>query len=203
MVETSKAFARRLREGFFTKYCMGTGIDIGCGDDPLDPKIDKWDFKISKDQNAENFTDKNIPNEIYDFVYSSHCLEDLSHPGLAIQNWWRILKPGGYLILYIPHRDLFEHSKVLPSTGNFYHKWYFLIDRYESPVTIGLIPFLNQNLADPDIIYVKKCDEGYWYDQEKFERRKLTGESWQGGEYSIECVVRKKLERLKDDGWGL
>ena len=203
MVETAKAFARRLREGFFEKYCMGTGIDIGCGDDPLDPKIDKWDFRISKDQDAENFTSQNIPNEIYDFVYSSHCLEDLAHPGLALQNWWRILKPGGYLILYIPHRDLYERKRDLPSDGNFYHKWYFLIDRYEAPVTIGLIPFLNQNLADPDIIYVKKCDEGYWYDQEKFDRRKQTGEAWQGGEYSIECVVRKKIQRFKDDGWRL
>ena len=50
MSETEKAFSRRVKEGFFQKYCQGEGIDIGVGridssygEDPLLPGIRGWD----------------------------------------------------------------------------------------------------------------------------------------------------------------
>ncbi|HRR48716.1 MAG TPA: methyltransferase domain-containing protein [Bacteroidales bacterium] len=182
-METRKARKRRLEENFFQKYCNGRGIDIGCGNDPLLPNIDKWDFSISPDQDATYM--KGIPDNTYDFVYSSHCLEDLSRPDIAIKNWWRILKNGGYLIIFVPHRDLFELRKTLPSAGNVNHRWYFVIDKNEPPVTIGLIPFIVDNLTDYDIIYVKKCDDNYSY-YIKDEKYVIAS-----GEFSIEAVIKK------------
>ena len=41
--ETGKARLRRLAEGYFEKYLVGDGIDIGCGDDPLTPYCLAWE----------------------------------------------------------------------------------------------------------------------------------------------------------------
>lgn len=179
---TRKARTRRLKENFFNLYCNGKGIDIGCADRPLTNNIDKWDLSINPRQDATYM--HGIPDEHYDFVYSSHCLEDLIVPNIALQNWWRIIKPGGYIILYLPHRDLYEMKRTLPSNGNPDHKYYFLIDRDEPLCTIGLIPFITRTLTRYDIIYVKKCD----YDYHVYIENSITVPD---GEFSIETVIRK------------
>jgi SAM-dependent methyltransferase len=166
MAETLAAFDRRYREGFFEKYCQGHGIDIGCGNDPVTAFVDKWDSSIDPNQDA--MTMNGVPDCIYDFVYSSHCLEHISHPWKALSNWWRILKPGGYLILLLPHRDLYEKKNDLPSIFNHDHKWYFLPSRDEGPTTFSLIGLLNICCINYDLIYLKLCEL-----------------------YSFECVVRK------------
>ena len=85
MKETSKAVIRRLHDSrFATTFFKGSGIDIGCGDDPLSkyrlqyPLIDDlrpWDLP---DGDAQLMS--NVPDDSYDFVHSSHCLEHLSNP---------------------------------------------------------------------------------------------------------------------------
>lgn len=53
-----------------------------------------------------------IPNESYAFVLSSHMLEHTSNPLRALEEWQRILQPGGGLILVLPHRDgTFDHRR--------------------------------------------------------------------------------------------
>jgi len=44
-----------------------------------------------------------------DFVYSSHTLEHIEDYQAALREWWRVVKPGGYLILYLPHRDFYPN----------------------------------------------------------------------------------------------
>ena len=166
-LETSKAKKRRISESFFDNFCNGIGIDIGCGSDPLTPDCDCWE-KVNGD--ATYMTD--IPNECYDYVYSSHCLEHLNDPHAGIKNWFRILKKGGYLLIYIPHRDLYEKKKTLPSTRNPSHKKFYL-PYHEPPDTIGLKKLIEESINDYEILYVKTCDD------------------ISKDEYSIECVVRK------------
>lgn len=186
MEETRKNYGRRANEGFFQKYCQGKGIDIGSGSCPLQVLgIDTYDLP-----NDAKFMQE-VKNEAYDFVYSSHCLEDIDEPDVAIQNWWRILKTGGYLILSVPHRDLFERKRSLPSHGNKNHKHFFLIDRYEYPCTIGLVPFITKNLSNQDIIYVKKCDDGYSCSIVEQEAFPLGIHVIASGELSIEAVIKK------------
>jgi len=60
---------------------------------------------------------KGVADETYDFVYSSHTIEHLPDPSEDIKNWFRVLKPDGYLIIYFPHRDLYE-KKQLPLRFN-------------------------------------------------------------------------------------
>jgi len=42
-----------------------------------------------------------------DFVFSSHLLEHIEDYKTALKEWWRVVKPGGHLCLYLPHRDLY------------------------------------------------------------------------------------------------
>lgn len=176
-METEKAYSRRLREQFFDKYCQGKGIDIGCGKDPINNNCDKWD----KDQGDATYM-KGVADESYDYVYSSHCLEHLDKPDIAIQNWFRILKTDGFLIVCVPHRDLYEKKMSLPSRYNRDHRFFFLIDKYEHPCTIGLIPFVEKNLKNYDIEYIKKCNDG-WISNSFIEHSL--------GEFSIELVLKK------------
>jgi ADP-heptose:LPS heptosyltransferase len=40
-----------------------------------------------------------------DTVFSSHLLEHIVEYPAALNEWWRLVKVGGYLVLYLPHRD--------------------------------------------------------------------------------------------------
>ena len=83
--ETSKSIARRLRDPAFANiYFVGHGIDIGAGSDCLDkhrasfPKMlscRRWD---TEDGDAKDMA--SVPDNTYDFVHSSHCLEHLTDP---------------------------------------------------------------------------------------------------------------------------
>jgi SAM-dependent methyltransferase len=53
-----------------------------------------------------------IADASYDYVLSSHCIEHLANPLRGIAEWRRVLKPGGLLILVLPHRDgTFDHRR--------------------------------------------------------------------------------------------
>jgi len=176
--ETSKAKARRQREGFFEKYFMGQGLDVAYGGDKVVPNCRGWDI-----ENGDAHELRGLADSSFDFVYSSHALEHLEDPRRALKSWWRVLKPGGYLILYLPERDLLERKLTLPSDVSLDHKHYFLLDRDESPVTMGIVPLINKELPGAEVVYQKICDAGY--------RRDLPFELMMAAEYSIEVVARK------------
>jgi len=176
--ETTKARERRIGEGFFEKYCRGKGLDIGYGGDLLAKNCMGWDIEHGNAQLLRGLKDSK-----FDFVYSSHALEHMLNPGTALKNWWRVLKPGGYLILYIPHRDLYEKKKTLPSRWNPDHKYFFLIDRDEGPDTIGIISLIQRTLSQYKVIYAKECKAGCTITDPSFHSN---------GEYSIEVVIRKE-----------
>ena len=84
-------------------YCQGCGLDIGFGGDPIVP------WAITIDYNPETKPQivcdaSNLPfkDAVLDFVYSSHALEDFQRTGDALMEWLRVIKPGGYLVLFLP-----------------------------------------------------------------------------------------------------
>lgn len=177
--ETAKSHQRRQREGFFDKYCQGSGLDIGYGGDPVVSNVRGWDFEHGDAQFIRGLDD-----ESFDFVYSSHLLEHLPDTELSLTNWWRVLKPGGYLILYLPHRDLYEKKMSLPSRFNDDHMHFFLPEQDDLPDTLGLLPLLKRVLGEIEIMYCKVCDEGYVNPGDELPSE---------GEFSIEAVIRKKI----------
>jgi len=175
--ETMKAKGRRKDEEFFDKYCQGQGLDIGYGGDLIVKAARGWDF-----EHGDAHYLNGLDDESFDFVYSSHLLEHLPDCEQALKNWWRVLKPGGYLILYLPHRDLYERKMKLPSRYNDDHAHFFLPEEEDLPDTKGIVPLVGRALSDHDIVYCKVCDQGY-----KNPGVDLPSE----GEYSIEIVVKK------------
>lgn len=175
--ETSKARDRRIREGFFEKYCNGKGIDIGFGGDLIMPDAQGWDFE----HGDATFLD-GIKDESFDYVYSSHTLEHVFNVTTTLKNWYRVLKPNGYMILYIPHRDLYEKKKELPSIFNPTHQRFFLIDKDDPPHTVGIVPLLESTLINYTLIYAKECSEGHTNTDPLLHS---------DGEYSIEVVLKK------------
>lgn len=106
--ETSKVHDR------IAPFVYGHGVDLGCG---------CWKLKVDRTQKyscigvdggyssqacaeADVIADvsnlKMFQSEAFDYVYSSHTLEDMHYPEAVLREWWRLIKPGGNLILYLP-----------------------------------------------------------------------------------------------------
>lgn len=175
--ETSKAKCRRDRELFFEKYCNGKGLDLGYGGDLISPNATGFDIE----HGDATYVNKYFKSQ-FDFIYSSHLLEHLQKPETAIKNWWKLVKPGGFMILYIPHRDLYEKKTTLPSLFNRDHKHFFMLGRDEMPDTLDILAVISNAISDYTIVYAKICNENY-YSQSDTE--------CSTGEYSIEVVIQK------------
>jgi SAM-dependent methyltransferase len=65
---------------------------------------------------AEGSTLESIADGRYDFVLSSHNLEHMANPIKALNNWKRVLKPRGFLLLVLPdkHRT-FDYRRPVTS----------------------------------------------------------------------------------------
>ena len=116
MKESSKT--KKLR-GFDTvsKFLNGRVIDIGAGNDLICPWAEGFDVSSGDANRITQFK----PQASYDAVCSSHCLEHMFEPEQAIQEWWSLIKPGGYLVLTVPDEDLYEQG-FFPSRFNADHK---------------------------------------------------------------------------------
>lgn len=57
-----------------------------------------------------------ISTETYDFVLSSNMLEHSTNPLACLQEWKRVLKPEGLLLLLLPHKEMtFDHRRPVTS----------------------------------------------------------------------------------------
>ncbi len=131
--ESTKAVVRRMHTpGFVTRYFVGDGIDIGSGGDTvaqwhtqfpgmLSVKTFDNDEKVRPTILGDANTMDAVVDEAYDFVHSAHCLEHMDDPKAALLHWWRILKPGGHLIVIVPDEDMYEMG-VWPSRFNTDHR---------------------------------------------------------------------------------
>jgi SAM-dependent methyltransferase len=179
--ETSKAYRRRLRDGWF-ETCVRLdrpGLDVGCGRDPLCVPFRRYD-QIFGDGDVTTLAD--VPGGLFWTVYASHVLEHVHDPGLALENWYRVLAPGGLLLVSVPHRDLYERRLALPSRWNGDHKTFWLPDGHEPPVTRGLHQTLREAIPQAELISFCVCAEGYF---------DPGPDKHAHGEFSIEAVLHK------------
>jgi SAM-dependent methyltransferase len=56
-----------------------------------------------------------------DFVYSAHLLEHVQDFESALREWWRVIKPGGYLVLYLPHKKFYPNIGTPGSNPDHVH----------------------------------------------------------------------------------
>lgn len=118
--------------GELEPFCDGIGVDIGFGGDPIKPSAITIDLggegqakcgdaplHIAGDcRDLRWFRDGAL-----DYVFSSHCLEDLDNTVAALREWVRVLRPGGRLVLLLPdqHRYI-EHCRQVSAEPNPSHK---------------------------------------------------------------------------------
>lgn len=194
MYETSKAVMRRLQDyRFAARYFIGQGIDIGAGPDslsryqeffPLMQGCRDWDLPDGDAQLLASLADSSM-----DFVHSSHCLEHMRDPGDALNNWLRVLKPGGHLVVTVPDEDLYEQG-IFPSTFNSDHKWTFTLHKKESwsDRSVNLLHLLTNFSDRAQILKVELLDATYRFDLPRTDQTATPV-----GECAIEFVMRKWL----------
>ena len=101
-------------------YTRGRGLDLGCGPEKgfphfrgIDSNKDAAlfgiqataaDFIIPTCEVLDDFASAS-----QDFIFSSHLLEHIENHEKALREWWRVLRPGGHLCLYLPHKDFYPN----------------------------------------------------------------------------------------------
>lgn len=134
MRESSKTNQYRSNE-FFREYLSGSVLDIGCGPDPVVLHAKPFDLEHGDASRITQY----IHGELFDTVYSSHCLEHMENPVSSLAEWWSLVRVGGHMVLVVPHEDLYEQG-FWPSLYNSDHKATFRIGHAESwsPVSYDL-----------------------------------------------------------------
>jgi predicted SAM-dependent methyltransferase/ADP-heptose:LPS heptosyltransferase len=97
-------------------WTRGRGLDLGCGPYKAFPHFIGFDDHSEYQGVAYRpdirgdvrdlgmFADGSL-----DFCFSSHLLEHLDDTEAALAEWWRVIRPGGHLVLYLPDRDLYPN----------------------------------------------------------------------------------------------
>ncbi len=119
--ETRQSHERRVRDGYFETILAGRVLDINNGGDPVTPDCLTWCWV-----HGNAHTMPGVPNESFDWVYSSCCLQNLVDPWMALARWWELVKPGGYLLVVVPDGDLptFGDGPLRHPTWSFHiQKW--------------------------------------------------------------------------------
>lgn len=157
--ETSKCRNR------LAKYCLGYGVDLGFGGDPITPSAIRVDFDtpyakvgeypVQLGGSAENlfwFQDSSL-----DYVYSSHLLEDFLDTEFVLREWIRVLKPGGFLVIFCPDEKIYSnHCKQTGQPYNTAH--------VHSDFSLSFLKSILEKIGKTEVIYENSCVDIYSFD---------------------------------------
>ena len=143
------------------EYTRGRVLDLGCGTKKCYPHfigVDnghhaQFGLRIKPDVFIKSCEKLDLfASQSMDAVFSSHLLEHFEHekiPGI-LKEWLRVVKPGGFLILYVPDED--EYPKVGDEHANPDHKWNVnyerVIEAMREAGSWDLIDFQKRNADD-------------------------------------------------------
>ena len=134
---------------------------------------------IGVDLNYPGYDGTHLPfaSESQDAVYSSHCLEHISDARASLFDWFRVLKTGGFLIVVVPHYQLYDKAFSFPTFYNNDHKRLYhpglLLNELHQALPVG-----SWRLR-----HCRDNDEGFDYN--------LPVNAHSVGCYEIECVIEK------------
>ena len=179
--ETSRNNLKRIQTGFYEKYMSGQGLDIGYrGSLPEADPVLPTAQGIELDFPGYDGVTLPFASESQDYVFSSHSLEHIKSNYLfeTIQEWFRVLKIDGHLVICVPHRDLYEKKWQPPSKYNGDHQ------RFYTPSS--LLHEIEYALDIPNsyrIVHMRDNDDGYDYN--------VPPNTHCSGAMEIELVIKK------------
>lgn len=176
--ESFKTYKQKIDNGFFDKYMIGKGAELGyAGYIPnVVPILENCD---GYDLNTPGYDGKTVPvpDGYYSYVYSSHFLEHVDDRLEAIREQFRVTKKGGYIIIVVPSKLLYEKKESLPSRWNADHKVMYQPSNLLQEIESALIPNSYR------VRHLQENDENHDYNQSDLEHSK--------GSYEIELVLQK------------
>lgn len=109
----------------------GNILDVGCGMDQLSPDCNTFDMekpytsvdpiKLTYRGYAEAIT--KYVNKKYDILYSSHLLEDFENTTTVLNEWKKIIKDEGIMILLLPDQQRYvQKCRIFNEEPNVHHK---------------------------------------------------------------------------------
>lgn len=180
--ETKKNHQRRQQfpayQNEYDTYFKGRGLDIGYRGyhTNIDPVVEN---AIGVDTDYPGYDGENLPfpDNSQDFIHSSHCLEHIDDYVKAIQEWYRVLKVGGYMIITVPSQFLYEKRFHKPSKWNRDHKRFYTPAKLlrEVEVSLPVNGYRVRRLIDND--------QGFDYT--------LGPDKHSHGSYEIELIIQK------------
>lgn len=147
------------------RYTRGRGLDLGsgvaktyqhwisvdnCADTALFGMPINPDVKVATCEKLDLFTSASM-----DFVFSSHLLEHFEAAKIpkVLTEWCRVIKPHGYLVLYVPDAD--EYPRIGQVGANPDHKVDITYD--------GLIEWMDAVPRGWDLIDYQKRNQANEY----------------------------------------
>ncbi len=91
----------------------GVGLEIGCGSRTICPTDRTLLSDAFSSHGVENSIAKIFfkgdeipyPEGSFDFIVSEHVLEHIANPIKALKEWVRVLKKGGQIYCFLPHKE--------------------------------------------------------------------------------------------------
>jgi ubiquinone/menaquinone biosynthesis C-methylase UbiE len=110
---------------------------------------------------------------------------------VALDNWLRVLKPGGHLVCLVPDEDMYEQG-VFPSTFNSDHKHTFTIHKKKSwsPRSINVTALLAATQAEIQVKKIELLDATFRYKLSQQLGKRIDQTTTPVGECAIEFVVK-------------
>ncbi len=158
------------------QYTRGVGLDVGCGPKKAFPHFlgidsqkdtELFGIKMKPDVVCKDAADLSdcVKDASVDFVFSSHLLEHIVDHNAALRDWWRCLKVGGHLVLYLPHRNLYPNIGRLGANPDHVHD-FTEDDILDAMSDIGSWTLLVEEVRDQDREYsflqvFQKNDSGF------------------------------------------
>lgn len=155
------------------QYTRGVVLDLGCGPKKAFPHFigidsgkdtELFGIAMKPDLVVADCADlsETIQDASVDAIFSAHLLEHIEDYRAALKDWWRCLKVGGHLVLYLPHKAFY------PNIGQ-----------------PGANPDHKHDFEPADIIDAMRDVEAGWDLVERENRN-------EGMEYSFLLVFRKE-----------
>ncbi len=165
----------------------GIGLEIGCGARTICPT----DRTILSDAYNEHgvhnsiakvfFKGSEIPCEDnkLDFLVSEHVLEHIANPIKAMNEWIRVLNPGGHLYIFLPHKertnDKFRETTSLSHLIEDYKKDVAYNDSthleewFKNVVEKGLMPEHYKHMDKAELLETASIHHHAWTEKEIVE----------------------------------